>query len=89
MKSNTETFDTKHYSPYKATYDFTNGVITIDYHPEVMAYIMKDEIHFKYLLKSLCEKMTKYGFQKSIDLIDDYQSIPEPEYKYDESLLRR
>jgi uncharacterized protein YajQ (UPF0234 family) len=87
MKPNTQKFTQEEYSPYTATYDFENGVITIDYNPEAIAFIMKDEIRLKSLFKTLNERMIKYGFNNSIKLIDDYQSIPEPSYKYDESCL--
>jgi hypothetical protein len=77
MKPNTQNFTREEFSPCTAKYNHNDGIITIDFFPEAMAFLMKDCDRYKRIMDNIQMGITQC-FNRSIELIHDRQSIPEP-----------
>ena len=67
----------KEYQTYKAIYNFTDGLITIDFSPEAIEYNIKNKASYKETLDRINMRIDEC-FKKSVSHLRSRQSTFEP-----------
>ncbi|PIQ45691.1 MAG: hypothetical protein COW04_06195 [Deltaproteobacteria bacterium CG12_big_fil_rev_8_21_14_0_65_43_10] len=76
MIPNNDPLIIEEYQLYTAHYNPEDGVITIDFFPEGIAFVMKDEVRYQNHLNKIKQRINDC-FRKSVNLLNNRQSTSE------------